>query len=87
MNIKQYLIIGVTLKESISVFDYMCWLLRDKIARASKVGRWIEIDDYILKFTCDELYWRHDRFGTRAEVINALYVERLLDTYKTLARI
>ena len=83
----RYLIVGSTLKEAMYVFDYMCRLLRDKIIRASKVGRWIEIDNYILKFTSDELYWRHDRHGSRAEVINALYVERLLDTYKTLARI
>lgn len=84
---RSYLIIGATLKEAMYVFDYMCRLLRDKITRASKVGRWIEIDDYILKFTCDELYWRHDRFGTHADVLNAPYVERLLDTYKILARI
>ncbi len=69
------------------IFDYMIRLLGDKIIRANKVGRWIEIDNYVLKFTSDELYWRQDRYGSRDEVINALYVERLLDTYKTLAQI
>lgn len=82
---KQYLIIGETLKESMYVFDYMCWLLHDKVARASKVGRTIYINEYILKFTSDELYERYDRHGSRAEVLGSRYVERMLDTYRTLA--
>ena len=82
---KQYLIIGDTRKESMYVFDYMCWLLRDKIVRASKLGRVICIDEYILKFTSDELYERYDRHGSRAEVLGSRYVERMLDTYRTLA--
>ena len=86
INMKQYLIIGENLKEAMYVFDYMCWLLRDKIIRASKIGRVICIDEYILKFTSEEMYERYDRIGWRAEVIGCRYVERLLDTYRVLAR-
>ena len=83
---KYYLIIGETLRESMHVFDYMCWLLHDKIIRASKIGRTIYIDGYFLKFTTDELYERYDRHGSRAEIIGCRYVERMLDTYTTLAK-
>ena len=85
INMKYYLIIGETLRESMHVFDYMYWLLHDKIIRASKIGRTIYIDVYFLKFTSDELYERYDRHGSRSEIIDCRYVERLLDTYNTLA--
>ena len=86
---KQYLIIEETLKGSMYVFDYMLSLLGDKITRASKVGRTICIDDYILKFTSNELYERYERYdrhGSRSDILSARYVERMLDTYRTLAR-
>lgn len=83
---KQYLIIGKTLRESMRIFDYMYWLLHDKIIRASKIGRTIVVDGYFLKFTSYELYERYDCHGSRAEIVGCRYVERLLDTYKTLAR-
>lgn len=81
---KTYLIIGDTLRDSMYCFSYMTRLLHDKIIWASKIRREIHIDEYILKFTSDELYWRQDRFGNRAEVLNCYYVERLLDTYSVL---
>ena len=82
-----YLIVGNTLRDTMYCFDYMRRLLRDKIVRASQVQRTIEIDDVVLKFTSEELYLRNDRCGNRAEVISCYYVERLLDMYRTLARI
>lgn len=82
-----YLIVGDTLRDTMYCFDYMRRLLRDKIIRASQVQRTIEIDDMVLKFTSEELYLRNDQYGNRAEVISCYYVERLLDMYRTLARI
>ena len=84
---KQYLIVGQTLHESMYVFDYMLRLLRGKVERATKVGRTIHIDDYVLKFSCTELYERYDRIGSRAEVIPARHVERLLDMYRTFTSV
>ena len=82
-----YLIVGNTLRDTMYCFDYMRRLLRDKIVRASQAQRTIEIDDMVLKFTSEEIYLRNDRYGNRAEVISCYYVERLLDMYRTLARI
>lgn len=81
---KTYLIIGNTLRDSMYCFDYMRRLLRDKIVRINQVRREIYIDEYILKFTSEELYWRQDRIGNRSGVISCYYVERLLDTYSVL---
>lgn len=81
---KSYLIIGDTLRDSMYCFDYMRRLLHDKIIWISKTRREIHIDEYALKFTSEELYWRQDRIGNRAEVLSCYYVERLLDTYSVL---
>lgn len=81
---KTYLIIGNTLRDSMYCFDYMRRLFRDKIVRINQVRREIHIDEYVLKFTSEELYWRQDRIGNRADVLDCYYVERLLDTYSVL---
>lgn len=81
---QEYLIIGETLRDVMCCYHYMCRLLRDKIVYASQRDRKIVIDDYILRFTSGELYWRQGIRGNRAEVINCEYVERQLDRYRTL---
>ena len=58
---KTYLIIGDTLRDSMHCFSYMTWLLHNKIIWASKVRREIHIDEYILKFTSDELSTNNSR--------------------------
>lgn len=81
----EYIIIGETLREAMYCYDYMCRLFPDKIVRANKCHRVIIVDEYILRFTSDELYFRSGCRGNRTPVIGSRYVERLLDTYKVLA--
>ena len=81
---KEYIIIGETLREVIYCFDYMRLLLRDKIAWSNNVRREIHIKEYRLRFMSEHEYFQKGGCcGTRAEVIGIRYVERLLDTYRT----
>lgn len=84
MKYKNYLIVGRTLREAVYCFNYMSDLLRDHIVRASKSSMTTFIDEYCLHFISGEQYFRYGRVGYRGEVLNARYVERLLDTYATL---
>lgn len=84
---KEYLIVGWTMRETMYCFDYMRWLLQDKIVRVNRIQRIIIFEDIILRFASDELYWRDGSRGNRAEVIGSRYVEKQLDRYKVLARI
>lgn len=84
---KQYLIVGDTLKETMYCFDYMGRVLRDKISNISERSLTIVVDEYHLRFMSKEQYFRYGRIGYRGEALNSRYVERLLDTYKVLARI
>ena len=85
---KRYYILGDSLRDAVYCFNYMRYLLRDHIRFTDKNWRVIDIDEYRLIFASDELYYRKYRLGNHdAKVISCYYVERMLDTYRTLARI
>lgn len=81
---KNYLIVGWTLREAVYCFNYMRDLLRDHIDWASNSSMTIVVDEYCLRFMSDEQYSKYGRVGYRGEVINSRYVVRMLDTYATL---
>lgn len=88
MKLKRYYILGDSLRDSMYCFDYMRNLLRDHIRFTDKNWRIIDIDDYRLIFASDEQYYRNLMHGDHdVEVISCYYVERMLDTYRTLAQI
>lgn len=81
---KEYIILGETLRDVTYCFDYMRLLLRNKITWSSNVRREIHIDEYCLRFMTEQQYFRNGGCcGTCAEVIGSRYVSRLLDTYRT----
>lgn len=84
---KQYLIIGDTLKETMYCFDYMRRLLSGKMSSVSRLNQTIVVDEYCLRFMSEEQYLRDGYRGRRYKALNVRYVERMLDTYKVLARI
>lgn len=83
---KEYIIVGRTMHETMSVFNYLLDTFRDKIERCSRLGRVIIIGDYQLRFTCQEAYDRYERFANHADVIPAYLVERRLDMYNVLIK-
>lgn len=88
MKLQRYFIVGSSLRDSVYCYNYMRDLLRDRIRFANSQWRIIDIDEYRLIFTNEELYYRNHRLGNHdVEVLSCYYVERLLDMYRTLARI
>lgn len=82
---KDYIILGETLRDVVYCFDYMCLVLRHKITWSNKVRREIHIDEYRLRFMSEQQYFRKGGcIGNHgAEIIGSRYVESLLDKYRT----
>lgn len=94
MKLQRYFIVGRSLRDSVYCYNYMRDLLRNHIRFTNSQWRIIDIDEFRLIFTNEELYYRnyrhyrHYRHGNHdVEIISCYYVERLLDMYRTLARI
>lgn len=88
MKLKRYYILGESLRDAVWCYGYMRNLLKDHIRFTDKNWRIIDIDEYRLIFASSEQYYRNCRHGNHdAKVISCYYVERMLDTYRTLARI
>lgn len=88
MRLQRYFIVGRSLRDSVYCYNYMRDLLRDHIRFMNNQWKIIDIDEYRLIFTSEELYYRNHRHGNHdVEALSCYYVERLLDMYRTLARI
>lgn len=87
MKLKRYYILGMSLRDTMYCYDYMRNLLSVHIRFADRHWRIIDIAEYRLIFTSEEQYHRYHEIGNRdAETLSCYYVERLLDTYRTLSK-